>query len=196
MYQIHTYPPLSEWPRLAVCVTTDDNGRRDYWSDIQCYWSAVSASWVNGLAALRGKVEKLDLKGIKNDGINSKVTREQQAARDIDDETGAIALLESIKNLSFDGVPNAKQRAIECGYIGADNSTKRTHYHVEIALDIWVDVYDVLLAWGVTNPAYQHLIKKALKPGNRGHKDLMTDAQDIVDSAIRGKQLIEKSGGL
>ena len=77
-----------------------------------------------------------------------------------------------------------------------DNSTKRTHYHVEIALDVWVDVYDVLLAWGVTNPAYQHLIKKALKPGNRGHKDLMTDAQDIIDSAVRGKQLIEKCGGL
>jgi hypothetical protein len=80
--------------------------------------------------------------------------------------------------------------------IPADNSTQRTHYHVEIALDVWVDVYDVLLAWGVTNPAYQHLIKKALKPGNRGHKDLMTDAQDIIDSAIRGKQLIEKGGDL
>jgi hypothetical protein len=80
--------------------------------------------------------------------------------------------------------------------ITTDNSTQRTHYHVEIALDVWVDVYDVLAAWGVANPAYQHLIKKALKAGNRGHKDLMTDAQDIIDSAVRGKQLIEKSGGL
>jgi hypothetical protein len=80
--------------------------------------------------------------------------------------------------------------------ITTDNSTQRTHYHVEIAPGVWVDVYDVLMAWGVTNPAYQHLIKKALKPGNRGHKDLMTDAQDIVDSAIRGKQLIEKGGDL
>ena len=77
-----------------------------------------------------------------------------------------------------------------------DNGTKRTHYLVEIIPGSWVDVYDVLLAWGVTNPAYQHLIKKALKPGNRGHKDLMTDAQDIIDSAVRGKQLIEKCGGL
>lgn len=80
--------------------------------------------------------------------------------------------------------------------IPADNSTQRTHYHVEIAPGVWVDVYDVLMAWGVTNPAYQHLIKKAFKPGNRGHKDLMTDAQDIIDSSIRGKQLIEKGGDL
>ena len=80
--------------------------------------------------------------------------------------------------------------------IAADKGTQRTHYHVEIAPGVWVDVYDVLMAWGVINPAYQHLIKKALKPGNRGHKDLMTDAQDIIDSAIRGKQLIEKGGDL
>jgi hypothetical protein len=72
------------------------------------------------------------------------------------------------------------------------NQTKRTHYHVEIIPGVWVDVYDVIDAWGLANPAYQRLIKKTLKPGNRGHKDLMTDAQDIIDSAIRGKELIEK----
>lgn len=33
-----------------------------------------------------------------------------------------------------------------------------------------VDVYDVLEAWKTTNPALQHLIKKALQPGERGHK--------------------------
>ena len=54
---------------------------------------------------------------------------------------------------------------------------------------IELDVYDVLLAWNVTNPALQHLIKKALQAGNRGHKDLATDMQDIIDSAIRAKEL-------
>ena len=78
--------------------------------------------------------------------------------------------------------------------VTAEKGTQRTHYHVEIAPGVWVDVYDVLQAWGVTNPAYQHLIKKALKPGNRGHKDMVTDAQDIIDSAVRGKELIEKVG--
>tara|TARA_R110000851_G_scaffold76652_1_gene168615 strand:+ start:411 stop:812 length:402 start_codon:yes stop_codon:yes gene_type:complete len=51
------------------------------------------------------------------------------------------------------------------------------------------DVYDVLKAFEVTNPALQHLIKKALKVGNRGHKDIETDLQDIIDSAVRAKQL-------
>lgn len=52
-----------------------------------------------------------------------------------------------------------------------------------------VDVYDVLMAWGVTNPALQHLIKKALQCGQRGHKDNNQDLQDIIDSAIRAKEL-------
>ena len=62
-------------------------------------------------------------------------------------------------------------------------------YQREIKPDVFVDVYDVLQAWGVTNPALQHLIKKALQPGGRGHKDLETDLQDIIDSAIRAKDL-------
>ena len=52
-----------------------------------------------------------------------------------------------------------------------------------------VDVYDVLMAWSVTNPALQHLIKKALQCGQRGHKDKQQDLQDIIDSAIRAKEL-------
>jgi len=52
-----------------------------------------------------------------------------------------------------------------------------------------VDVYDVLQAWGVSNPALQHLIKKALQCGQRGHKDNAQDLQDIIDSAIRAREL-------
>ena len=52
-----------------------------------------------------------------------------------------------------------------------------------------VDVYDVLMAWSVTNPALQHLIKKALQCGQRGHKDKQQDLQDIIDSAIRAQEL-------
>jgi len=52
-----------------------------------------------------------------------------------------------------------------------------------------VDVYDVLKAFNVTDPALQHLIKKALCCGLRGHKDQAQDLQDIVDSSLRAQQL-------
>ena len=57
-----------------------------------------------------------------------------------------------------------------------------------------VDVYDVLKAFGVSCPALQHLIKKALCAGLRGHKDISQDIVDIVDSANRAQELnAEKS---
>lgn len=73
----------------------------------------------------------------------------------------------------------------ECiGSPEADNK-----YLHEIKPGIFIDVYDVLMAWNVTNPALQHLIKKALQAGERGHKSHEQDLQDIIDSAIRAKEL-------
>jgi hypothetical protein len=62
-------------------------------------------------------------------------------------------------------------------------------YHREIKPGVYIDVYDVLQAFDVRNPALQHLIKKALAAGKRGHKDLTQDMDDIIDSAIRAKDL-------
>ena len=66
---------------------------------------------------------------------------------------------------------------------------KGSKYLREIKSGVMVDVYDVLQAWGVTNPALQHLIKKALQTGQRGHKSREEDLQDIVASAIRAREL-------
>lgn len=52
-----------------------------------------------------------------------------------------------------------------------------------------VDVYDILSAFQVTDPALQHLLKKALCAGDRGHKDRAQDLQDIVDSALRAQAM-------
>lgn len=54
---------------------------------------------------------------------------------------------------------------------------------------VQIDVYDVLKAWEVQNPALQHLIKKALQPGARGHKTLENDLRDILVSAERAMEL-------
>ena len=52
-----------------------------------------------------------------------------------------------------------------------------------------VDVYDVLKAFDVTCPALQHLIKKALCVGIRGHKTRTQDLNDILSSAQRAVEL-------
>lgn len=52
-----------------------------------------------------------------------------------------------------------------------------------------VDVYDVLMAFNVTNPATQHAIKKLLMPGNRGHKDKLADLKEAYQSIARAIEL-------
>jgi len=54
-----------------------------------------------------------------------------------------------------------------------------------------IDVYDVLTAWNVTNPAIQHAIKKLLQPGQRGHKTKAEDLQEALVSLQRAIQIEE-----
>jgi hypothetical protein len=55
-----------------------------------------------------------------------------------------------------------------------------------------VDVYRVLEAFDVIHPQLQHLAKKALDCGNRGHKDFETDVNDIIASAQNLKTAYEQ----
>ncbi len=64
----------------------------------------------------------------------------------------------------------------------------KNKYHRNLK-GLTVDVYDVLKAFEVTDPALQHLIKKALCAGLRGHKNKTQDLQDILDSAKRALDL-------
>ena len=61
-------------------------------------------------------------------------------------------------------------------------------YSRRIGMEV-VDVYDVLMAFNVTNPATQHAIKKLLMPGNRGHKDKLTYLKEAYQSIARAIEL-------
>lgn len=94
------------------------------------------------------------------------------------------------------GHTNCRCKSAKVGEIHIDGKQHEAKlankYLHEIKPGVFVDVYDVLMAWNVTNPALQHLIKKALQAGERGHKSREQDLQDIIDSAIRAKELESK----
>lgn len=46
--------------------------------------------------------------------------------------------------------------------------------------EVIVDVYDIERAFDPQSPALRHALKKILCAGNRGHKDLIEDLNDIV----------------
>jgi hypothetical protein len=74
---------------------------------------------------------------------------------------------------------------------GDDLGPPPSKYHVVINGG-WADVYDVLWAFKVTNPATAHAIKKLLKPGQRGHKDEITDLTEAAQSIARAIELIKQ----
>ena len=61
---------------------------------------------------------------------------------------------------------------------------------------VTVDVYQVMDAFEVTSSPLQHLIKKALCAGNRGHKDRKTDLKEILASARRAVEMYEDKEAL
>jgi hypothetical protein len=74
----------------------------------------------------------------------------------------------------------------------ADNNIiPRNKYMREIAPGFWVDVYDVIEAFEVTDGGMQHALKKILACGQRGHKDEEEDRKDILVSIKRSNEIFE-----
>ena len=74
-------------------------------------------------------------------------------------------------------------------YAEIEQVRKHRHYFKDVSNIAEIDVYAVLKLFDVTDPCLQHIIKKALCAGKRGHKDMMEDLQNIVDTAIRAVEL-------
>ena len=69
-----------------------------------------------------------------------------------------------------------------------DNPPIPSKYHRQIK-GVYVDVYDILHAFGITNPGDQHAIKKMLQPGKRGYKDARQDREEAIMSLERANEL-------
>ena len=106
-------------------------------------------------------------------------------------EFSAKADVEVVK---YDPTKVDGEQLVKCGELKIDGKMHDAtiNKYTRDCKGVQVDVYDVLQAFNVTNPALQHLIKKSLCVGIRGHKTKQQDLQDIIDSAIRAKELESK----
>jgi len=81
-------------------------------------------------------------------------------------------------------------KAVSCP--ACSNKTNMRKYHREIKNDVWVDVYDVLTAFDVTNPATAHALKKLLAAGGRGFKSEIEDLKEAIVSLNRAVEIQEE----
>ena len=82
-----------------------------------------------------------------------------------------------------------QSKSLNDQYAEIEQVRKHRHYFKDVSNIAEIDVYAVLKLFDVTDPCLQHIIKKALCAGKRGHKDMMEDLQNIVDTAIRAVEL-------
>lgn len=69
---------------------------------------------------------------------------------------------------------------------------KHGHYFRDVSHLDKIDVYRVIDLWEVNDPCMQHILKKVLCPGKRGHKDLRRDIEDIYDTIKRRIEMDEE----
>ena len=72
---------------------------------------------------------------------------------------------------------------------------EHSHYFIDVSDVDEVDFYEIALRYNVTNPCIQHILKKCLAVGKRGHKDFAKDLQDIADTANRAVELNKQFHG-
>lgn len=68
---------------------------------------------------------------------------------------------------------------------------EHSHYKKDVSHLNVIDPYRIADLYGL-HPCADHIMKKSLCAGNRGHKDTLRDIQDIIDTAERWKQMIEE----
>ena len=71
---------------------------------------------------------------------------------------------------------------------------EHNHYFKDVRHLDFIDVYRVIDLWELKDPALQHALKKLLVPGNRGHKDIQKDVQDVIDSCKRWQEMQAENG--
>ncbi len=74
-------------------------------------------------------------------------------------------------------------------YAEIEQVRQHNHYFKDVSGLNEIDVYMVLKLFNVTDPCLQHIAKKALCAGQRGHKDFKKDLQDILDTAKRAVEI-------
>lgn len=72
------------------------------------------------------------------------------------------------------------------------NDDKHSHYKRDVSKLDYIDVYRIIDLYQLNDPCFQHALKKILVPGERGHKDLKKDIQDIIDTMQRKLEMMRE----
>lgn len=70
-----------------------------------------------------------------------------------------------------------------------DKAKNHNHYFRDVSHLNRVDIYRILELFNVDDPCMQHVVKKAIACGKRGHKNIERDVQDMIDTLTRWQEM-------
>jgi hypothetical protein len=152
----------------------------------------IQTNWFTGDGATTGYIKNMPFAGTPIADVRGATWTGFDKAHDKDDETVVWPPEERINNIGLNGPTgehymNKYQRKLtKPTYVQRESQCDPSEL-ASIDEDVVIDVYDVLDAFDVTNPAAAHAVKKLLCPGTRGAKDWETDLQEAIDSLERAK---------
>lgn len=133
----------------------------------------------------------------KDDGSKSLLFKgDNSQYKYCDGEPGAFLSLVFVKPLSKTKEPPNDQEdrifdALEKQGHFVQTDVRQNKYLIDLK-GVQVDVYDVIVALGITNPADAHAFKKIAMPGKRGLKDGIKDREEAIQALQRAIE-IEKA---
>ena len=114
---------------------------------------------------------------ISKESINDKVASAEVARQEF-----IGAPFSDLPEFNFGAIDDFVESNVEQG-------AKHSHYKKDISHLNTLDIYRVTELFN-PHSCGAHIAKKALCSGQRGHKDLLTDIQDIIDTAERWKEML------
>ena len=108
----------------------------------------------------------------------------------IEDQTGRAWFFD-VTNLKLISKANKEKEVVSSGFSWKqykdDEYTQPNKYQKTTRSGAKIDVYDLLDAYKVENPAIAHAIKKMLCAGQRGYKDYEQDIEEAIQGLKRAK---------
>lgn len=98
-----------------------------------------------------------------------------------------------IRNLSDSWIERIPDDIAQADHLSGQVQPK-SKYH-RPCKGVQIDVYDVLVAFTVTDPAIAHAVKKLLAPGQRGSKGWAQDVEEAIKSCQRALEMHAEAQG-
>lgn len=170
-----------EVPEGAECAILDSDNNIYFWKS-NLFIGGIREDWVD-----MGKGYDANWYLNEADGVElvwQRATHPEELPF-IDDEPKYTD--DEVKYMDENG--QGRLQSINDQYAEIEQVRQHRHYFKDVSNLDEIDVYMVLKLFNVTDPCLQHIAKKALCAGQRGHKDFKKDLQDILDTAKRAVEI-------